>query len=317
MYTFKNLGDKVIFEDDFMSLITENDFNNMEMLVEAIQERRSIRNYSDKPIPREILDKIHEYTNSKELMSGPFGNNFKIVVLQKRMDETPGTYGYIKNPPAVLAGVSTYEKYTLFELAYVFHRLVLYLVSQGLQTCWVGASFKHDDIVQAGGVEENEIVPAIAFFGYQIENKNGEREKHSFEKVMVMKLKPHNRRPFEEFGYFHNFSTPLTEETAGIFAEALNIAKLAPSAQNLQSWRVIVADDKTIHFYVEKKLMGMVGTGFRKYSCPPEYVENGIFARTFTIYMENKGIEGKFSINDPKIALPSNDWEYMVTWRKS
>ena len=194
--------------------------------------------------------------------------------------------------------------------------MVLYLVSQGLQTCWVGASFKHSDIVEAGGVEENEIVPAIAFVGYHKENKNGEREKHTFEKVMLMKLKPHNRKPIEEFGYLHDFSTQLTEETAGVFSDALKIAKLAPSAQNLQSWRVVVADDKIIHFYVEKKLMKMVGEGFRKYACPPEYVENGIFARHFAIYMEDQGIDGHFEINIPNIPLPSNDFEYMVTWKK-
>ena len=157
-----------------MSVITEktkNEFSDTKMLLEAIQQRRSIRNYSDKPIPQEIMEKIHEYINSKELMSGPFSNTFKIVVLQKKMDQTPGTYGYIKNPPAVLAGEANYEKYTLFELAYVFHGLVLHLVSQGLQTCWVRASFTHDDIVEAGGIEEKEIVPAIAFFGYQKEKK--------------------------------------------------------------------------------------------------------------------------------------------------
>ena len=302
---------------NLMSLVIENDFSNTKILLEAIQQRRSIRNYSDKPIPQEIIEKIKAYISSEELMSGPFGNNFKIVILQKQMGDAPGTYGYIKNAPAVLAGVATYEKLTLFELAYVFHGLVLYLVSKGLQTCWVGASFNHKDIIEAGGVSEDEIVPAIAFFGYQKENKNGDRKKHQLEKVMLMKLKPHNRHPIEEFGFLHDFSTPLSEETAGkLFTGALDVAKLAPSAQNLQSWRVVVADDHIIHFYVEKKLMHMVGTGFRKYSCPPEYVENGIFARHFAIYMEDQGIKGQFTVDDPNIPLPNNDYEYMVTWKK-
>lgn len=299
-----------------MSLVTENEFTNTKILLEAIKQRRSIRNYSDETIPQEVVDKINEYINSKELMDGPFGHTFKIVFLQKKMGDAPGTYGYIKNAPAVLAGVANYEKLTLFELAYVFHGLVLFLVSKGLQTCWVGASFKHDDIIQAGGVKEDEIVPAIAFVGYQKVNKNGERQKHTFEKIMLKGLKPHNRHPIEEFGFLHDFNTPLTEETAGIFYDALNIAKLAPSAQNKQSWRVIVADENTIHFYVEKSLMGMVGTGFRKYACPPEYVENGIFARHFTIWMEDQGIKGHFEVNDPQITLPSENHEYMVSWHR-
>ena len=78
-----------------MSVITTNEYTDTKMLLEAIEERRSIRNYSDKPIPQEILEKIHEYINSKELMTGPFGNNFKIVFLHKMMGETPGTYGFI------------------------------------------------------------------------------------------------------------------------------------------------------------------------------------------------------------------------------
>jgi nitroreductase len=319
MYTFKYSLVKIIFEDDSMSVMTMNEFTNTKVLLEAIQQRRSIRNYSDKTIPPEITEKINEYLSTPELMIGPlFGSHFKIVVLQKQMGDAPGTYGYIKNAIAVLAGVANYEKLTLFELAYVFHGLVLYLTSKGLQTCWVGASFNHKDIIEAGEVSEDEIVPAIAFFGYQKENKGGERQKSLREKLMVNYLKPHNRHPIEEFGFLHDFSTPLTEETAGeLFTGALNVAKLAPSAQNLQSWRVIVSDNNTIHFYVEKKLMHMVGVGFRKYSCPPEYVENGTFARQFAIHMEDIGIRGKFIINEIKIPLPGNNWEYMVSWKKS
>ena len=173
------------------------------------------------------------------------------------------------------------------------------------------------NLQKAGSLRIRLIVPAIAFFGYQKENNSGERQKHTFEKLMLKKLKPHKRHPIEEFGFLHDFSTPITEETAGIFTGALNIAKLAPNAQNLQSWRVLVQDENSIHFYVEKKLMHMVGKGFRKYSCPPEYVENGIFAKHFAIYMEDKGINGQFSVEDPNILLPSQDWEYMVTWKKN
>ena len=90
MYTFLNVEVNIVFEDDQMSLVTKTEFTDTKILLEAIQQRRSIRNYSDKPIPPEIMEKIDEYLSSNEMMSGPFGNNFKIVALYKKMGDAPG-----------------------------------------------------------------------------------------------------------------------------------------------------------------------------------------------------------------------------------
>lgn len=58
-------------------------------------------------------------------------------------------------------------------------------------------------------------------------------------------------RTFEELFFDGTFDLPLTREKAGVFAEPLDMVRLAPSAVNKQPWRVVVADNAA-HFYLKR-----------------------------------------------------------------
>ena len=48
-----------------------------------------------------------------------------------------------------------------------------------------------------------------------------------------------------------DFYTPLTKKDAGIYSDALEAVRLAPSSLNCQPWRVVLNDDG-LHFYSTK-----------------------------------------------------------------
>lgn len=51
-------------------------------------------------------------------------------------------------------------------LGYVFEKIVLYITSLGLGTCWLGGSFNKADFEKAITLEEDEFIPVISPMGY-------------------------------------------------------------------------------------------------------------------------------------------------------
>ncbi len=64
-------------------------------------------------------------------------------------------------------------------------------------------------------------------------------------------LKADDRIPFGKLYFKSTFENELTKEAAGDFVEALEMARLFPSAGNKQPWRVVVDGDKA-HFYEQE-----------------------------------------------------------------
>lgn len=288
---------------------------DLDRMINTIKIRRSIRTYQSTPLHEDHVRLIEEYLETDELLKGPFGRKFRIEFLQKSPMEKNmkiGTYGYVKNSQGYLVGLSDDDPLTLFEIAYVFHGLVLLLTSEGVGTCWLGGIFNQDSVRASTFVSDDEIVPAISPVGYR-----GTSRTHVFGKLAPIILKPHKRMPVEEIAFQGNFDTPFTE-TDHPLHEALYLATLAPSAQNKQSWRVVVSNDlSTVHLYVKFNLKKQVRSGFRGYACPPEYLDIGIFYKQFELAMKYQGIEGSLETDNPGLKTPHEDMGYVVSWKIS
>jgi len=287
--------------------------NDYDRMLETVKRRRSTRTFIDTPLRQEDIDKIKAYLETDILLEGPFGRSFRIEFLQTgAMNENAkiGTYGYLKNPQGFLVGMAENNKMTLFEIAYTFEGLVLYLTSEGIGTCWLGGIFNQDDVRASTYVSDDEIVPAITPLGYKSEKK------HFMGKVAKFVLKPHKRRPVDEIAWVGNFDHPFTDESHHLY-QAIYYGTLAPNAQNKQSWRILVSNEgNKVHFFVKFKLKKQVHDNFRGYACPPEYLDIGIFYKHFETCLKAKGIHGKLSQSEPKVSLPEEGMEYIITWNK-
>jgi nitroreductase len=300
-----------------MNAVKHQDFviqkcKDTELMLRTILHRRSIRTFENIPLKQEHVELINEYLSREELLKGPFDRSFRIEFIDRgpmKKNANIGTYGYVKDPQAYLVGMAENDKITLFEIAYVFHGLVLFLTAEGIGTCWLGGIFNQNDVRASIYVAENEIVPAISPIGYI---KDGT---HLFGKLAKKILKPHKRKPVEEIAFLGDFNTPFNNQQDLLY-DVIYLATLAPSAQNKQSWRVVVSEDYSkVHLYVKFKLKKQIHDRFRGYACPPEYLDIGIFYRHFELAMKSHGINGKLELDDPGLELPSDDIEYIISWK--
>ena len=194
------------------------------------------------PLSREDRERLTAYAENVE---NPFGVRTRIGLIETEHSEQPkklGTYGVIKGAGSFLGIVVPQEKLGLEAAGYAMEKLVLYATHLGLGTCWLAGTLNREGFTKAMQTGENEWMPAITPVGYPA-------EKPSFhEQLMRSSMKSAQRKPWKDLFFREDFHTPLTEADAGVYAEGLELLRLAPSATNSQPWRVVM-DNRTFHFY--------------------------------------------------------------------
>ena len=117
-------------------------------IISAIEKRRSVRVYRTTPIEMETREKIDDFINSVNEESGLF---FKMVYDEPTAFTSPISYGKIVNVRnyVVVIGVKGKD----FECGYYGEKIVIFLQTLGLNTCWAGISYKKSkvkNLVQKG-----------------------------------------------------------------------------------------------------------------------------------------------------------------------
>jgi uncharacterized protein YpiB (UPF0302 family) len=93
--------------------------------IETMKKRQSVRNFDTQNIKDSHAKRINEYISNEDNLVGPFGSKGRIEFIHVTNNVSDkgiklGTYGFIKNPQAYLAGVAENSKYSLVEFAYTF-----------------------------------------------------------------------------------------------------------------------------------------------------------------------------------------------------
>lgn len=149
-------------------------------VVEAIEKRRSIRVYQNKPLPEEKLRKILEAArlapSARNLQSYKF-----IVVkdpkLRKRLAKEATRHSFIGDAPVIIIGVSLDPDYVMsggvpahpVDIAIALDHMTLVAVEEGLGTCWIGG-FYQDQVKQILSIPEKYKVVALLPVGYPAES---------------------------------------------------------------------------------------------------------------------------------------------------
>ncbi len=137
---------------------------------EAIQERRSIRAYQDKPVPREKLEKILEAgrlaPSAKNIEPWHF---IAVTNESKRKALSKGMFAkFVAESPVVIAACGNKEAspdWYAIDVALAIENMVLTAVSEGLSTCCVG-SFNEKEVKAALNVPEKFEVLLLLTVGY-------------------------------------------------------------------------------------------------------------------------------------------------------
>ena len=269
---------------------------------EAVKTRYSTRTYTDQLISDELIDKINEYINT---LSNPFSVkvNFKLLEANtSKNTEKLGTYGVIKGAKHYIGATIENSELALEALGYEFEKLILYLTSLGLGTCWLGGTFNRNSFKNAFEVKETEIFPAISPLGYP------SNKKRIADSLVRMVAGSDHRKPWSDLFYNNNFTNLLSSNDAGAYAFPLEMIRLAPSASNKQPWR-IVKDGTTYHFYEFQAKGYSTSFGY-----DIQKVDIGIAACHFHLAALEKDLKGEFKkLQTPTIDMPEQI-EYIFSW---
>jgi len=139
-------------------------------VLEAIQERRSIRDYEDKPVPRAKIENILEAgrlaPSAKNIEPWHF---IAVTNKEKRKILSKGLYAkFLTQSPLVIVACGDKKAspdWYAIDVALAVENMLLTAVSEGLSTCCIG-SFNEQEIKSALKVPDNFEVLLLLAVGY-------------------------------------------------------------------------------------------------------------------------------------------------------
>jgi len=264
----------------------------------AIEQRRSVRNYNGETITNAHEQLIQSYISNPENLKGIFGNKSKIYLTKTegQKSEKIGTYGIIRNAPAYLVTVCETTKEALVDCGYVFEKLVLYLESIGLNTCWIGGTFNRKKIKSQVEIGSNEMIPIISPVGYGA-------IKRSLVDITFRKFaKSDKRKDFDVMFFKGDFNHRIEDDSVRAIFE---LVRIAPSASNQQPWRVVIGEDGRAHFYIERT--PDYGKGRLSYDI--QMVDIGIAISHYEAMVGQL----TYDLKDPEIIIPNEETSYIMS----
>ncbi len=263
---------------------------------EIIRSRKSVRTFSGETLRSDDRHKLDEFLKT---LDNPFDVpvEFRFLDAKEHGISSPvivGTDAYIA---AKVARVPQSE----IAYGYSFETFCLFAVSLGIGTVMLAATISRSAFEKAMEVKDTEVMPVASPIGYPADKQSVR------EKLMRKGIKADERLPFDMLFFENSFAQVLIPEHAGLFRDALEMVRLAPSAGNKQPWRVIVCRDK-VHFY-EKKTKSMSNNPLGDI----QKVDVGISLAHFDLTLKESGISGSFAVDDPGFAT-DDSIEYIVTY---
>ena len=143
-------------------------------VTEAIRVRRSVRSFSDREIPEEVLMKILEAGRVSPSASNMQPWHFIVVKDAARREAlSKGRYAkFLSDCPVVIVGCGNKvasSKWYRVDLSIALEDMVLEATSEGVGTCWIG-SFDGDSVKEVLKIPDDFEVVAMIAVGYPKEN---------------------------------------------------------------------------------------------------------------------------------------------------
>ena len=281
-------------------------------IAEIIGRRYSCRTYMDKPIGEEHRRLLSEFLDS--IRTGPLGTRarFSLVAATDQERESLkglGTYGFIKGATGFIVGAAERGPKELEDYGYHMEHAVLIATDLGLGTCWLGGTFSKSAFAEKIAANRGELVPAVTAVGYAADgSRSGDR--------LRRRAGSDGRLPADRLFFDRRFEDPIPPEHADGYLEALEAVRWAPSASNKQPWR-IVRSGNTWHFFLQRtKGYGKGSLIFSLMQLADlQRVDMGIAMCHFELTARERGLGGRWVIDDPDIEKPDENTEYTASWR--
>jgi nitroreductase len=278
-------------------------------VADIIRQRKSIRSYLDTPIEEDKKETLRKFLSSNTI--GPLGTKTRFIFITATPQDREDlrgliTYGIIKNPTSFIIGAVVNAPHCLEDFGYMMEKNILMATGLGLGSCWLGGTFNSSGFSQKIALQDNETLPAVSPVGYAV-------PKLSTMDSMIRSFSGADKRKLWNMLFFQN-DRPLTTDEAGDYAIPLEMIRLAPSANNLQPWRVIKQPGADIyHFYI-KRTPALKQFQQLTARSDLQLVDIGIAMCHFELAAKEKGLNGIWTVKDPCMAGMAEKLDYKVTW---
>ena len=208
------------------------------MLIDAIARRYSVRKYADRPVEKEKMDQVLNFTPAT--LSG--GQVKFIPVdggIMRRYLETMG--GKIFNAPMYFVLAAREGPHFLLESGYQGEQAILQATALGLGTCWIGAFFAEKKIRALLSLDASWRMIAVSPLGYA---GTGAVDR-AVGGLIRRAAGSHKRKPISEIFFAEKYGIPV-ESFSGRYSgweRVCRAVRVAPSWANLQPWRFIIHGD--------------------------------------------------------------------------
>jgi Putative TM nitroreductase len=286
--------------------------------MDAIRMRRSVRNYQPVPLTGEHAAVLEEAIVPSAL--GPFGGRCRLRLLRpspehpdalKGLTGLLGTYGFINDAQAFVVGAVGTAPHALEDFGYLMEGVVLKASAIGVASCWLGGAFRKSRFASVMGLERGECVPAVVSLGYDLGRKrlliDAAIERHHCYRQ--------ERQTWSSMFFGEStFGLPLEQAAAGVYVDALEAVRLAPSSCNTQTWRIVRASAQTWHLFCQRNVKyarkdHLIG------NADLQRVDMGIAMRHFEEVARARGREGRWKVQ-PAVAVNAvpEGVSYVASW---
>jgi hypothetical protein len=280
--------------------------NTDKLIIALIELRDSKRDFSGQPIDAEAVKKIIETTD--DAGEPPFGSGLEFkFISNSTLSETQriGTYGMIKGASSFIAGKVRSGKHDLEDFGYAFEKIILKMTDLGLDTCWLGGSFKKEEFTGLMDLKPDEIIPAVTPVGVATGRTTLK------EKILRFVIGAKKRKPWNEMFFNGQFNDPLSKKECGEYVVPLEMVRLGPSAGNKQPWRII-KDGGYFHFFIERSpsyqaLLKNLGVDLQR-------IDMGIAMCHFELTCRELKLKGCWKESDTSKITTMTNSEYLVSW---
>jgi nitroreductase len=275
---------------------------------ELVAVRSSCRTFSGETIPDDKLSHLVEIMDT--LPAAPFGGaaRFRLVEMKDKdgaAARRTGTYGIIRGARWFIVGSIAHGPRSMEDFGFLMEAVILGATDLGLATCWLGGTFNRTDYAKLAEAGASETVPAISPVGYPA------AKRALTDSIIRWSAGSKRRKASGELFFASDFSRPIADLSETSQGMALEAVQRAPSASNLQPWRLIVDENSgAVHFYITRS------RGYDKLirAVDLQRIDMGIAMCHFQLSSSEKGISGGWSVCEPALKHVPEKTEYIASW---
>jgi len=235
------------------------------------------------------------------------GNTIGFKLIRKYSAENKklklGTYGFISGARYFIIGQTTPDKNAYLDYGYLLEKIILECTELKLGTCWLGGTFDRGEFAKTVDLKKGNVIPAITPVGFPTTNRS------LGDKVIRLGAGSKKRKGWEALFFKDNQDKALEkDECEKESSLILEMLRLAPSASNIQPWR-IVQKDGIFHFYLQRK--PGYGKAFGKIDL--QMIDMGIAMCHFDLVAKELEKQPSWDIFVKHDIIA--DWEYVVSVR--